>query len=109
MNPIQTRYRNKKFVKERINLDGHGYDHCEFSECLIVLEKGETEIRDCRIKKCQILLIGQALQIAKVLQVFLGDKPLRVFDFAEPGIFGERKKGSHAHEHEGHGKDPEEP
>jgi len=108
MNPIQTRYRNKKFAKERITLDGHGYDHCEFSECLIVLEKGETEIKDCRIQKCQILLVGQALQIAKILQIFLGDKPLRVFDFAEPGIFGERKKGTPVHGQEDPGKDGKE-
>ncbi len=109
MNPIQTRYRNKKFVKERIHLDGHAYENCEFGECLIVLEKGETEIQGCQFKKCQILLIGQALQIAKILQIFIGDKPLRVLDFAEPGIFGERKRAPHVHGRAGHGKEKEEP
>jgi hypothetical protein len=93
MNPIPTRYKNKKFVKERIRLDGQAYENCEFHECMIVIEKGETVVKDCRAHKCQLLLLGPALQIAKILQTFLGDNPLRVLDFAEPGIFAE-KKGS---------------
>jgi hypothetical protein len=31
------------------------------------------------------------LRIAKILQLFIGDKPLKVLDFAEPGVFGERQ------------------
>lgn len=94
MSSIRTRYKNKKFVRERIHLDGNAYENCEFQECLIVLEKGQTEIKGCRVHKCQFLLLEPALQIAKVLQTFLGDKPLRVLDFSEPGIYGERKKQS---------------
>lgn len=90
MSPIQTRYKNKKFVKERIELDGRGYENCEFEGCLIVLEKGETEIKGCIFNRCRLMLLGQALQIAKILQLFIGDKPLKVLDFAEPGIFGEK-------------------
>ena len=97
MNPIPTRYKNKKFVRERIHLDGHTYENCEFHECMIVIEKGETVVKGCRAHKCRLLLLGPALQVAKILQTFLGDKPLRVLDFAEPGIFAE-KKGSHSHE-----------
>jgi len=88
---IQTRYKNKKFVRERIQLDGNAYENCEFQECLIVLEKGETEIKSCRVHKCQFLLLEPALQIARVLQTFLGDKPLRVLDFSEPEIYGKEK------------------
>jgi hypothetical protein len=91
---IVTRYKNKKFVKERVELDGHAYDHCTFVECLIVLEKGETEIKDCVFQKSRLMLLGQALQIAKILQNFIGEKPLRVLDFAEPGIFGISKKST---------------
>jgi hypothetical protein len=40
---------------------------------------------------------GQALQIAKILQKFTGRKPLKVLDFAEPGIF--EKKAAHHREH----------
>ena len=88
MSAIQTRYKNKKFVKRRIELDGHSYEHCDFDECLIVLEKGETELKSCTFQGCRLMLLGQALHIAKILQIFIGDKPLKVLDFAEPGIFG---------------------
>ena len=91
MSPIQTRYKNKKFVKERVELDGHAYENCEFEGCLIVLERGETEIKGSTFNHCRLMLLGQALHIAKILQLFIGDKPLKVLDFAEPGIFGERK------------------
>src|SRR5208337_4788479 len=91
MNLIQTRYKNKKFVKKRVELDGNAYENCEFEGCLIVLERGETEIKGSTFNHCRLMLLGQALHIAKILQLFIGDKPLKVLDFAEPGIFGERK------------------
>ena len=90
MSPIQTRYKNKKFVKERVELDGQAYENCEFEGCLIVLEKGETEIKGCTFNNCRLMLHGQALRIAKLLQLFIGDRPLKVLDFGEPGIFGEK-------------------
>ncbi|MBM4333642.1 MAG: hypothetical protein FJ117_20900 [Deltaproteobacteria bacterium] len=92
MSGIVTRYKNKKFVKERVELDSHAYDNCTFVECLIVLEKGETEIKNCVFQKSRLMLLGQALQIARVLKDFIGEKPLKVLDFAEPGIFGEQRK-----------------
>ncbi|MGB9700003.1 MAG: hypothetical protein ACPL5I_11505 [Thermodesulfobacteriota bacterium] len=87
MSTVFTRYKNKKFVKDRVELDGHAYENCTFVECLIVLEKGETEIKNCVFERSRLMLRGQALQIAKILQNFIGDKPLKVLDFAEPGIF----------------------
>jgi hypothetical protein len=91
MSTFQTRYKNKKFVKERVELDGHSYQHCDFEGCLIILEKGQTEINHCTFQGCRLMLVGQALRIAKILQIFIGEKPLRVLDFAEPGIFGEKR------------------
>ena len=91
MSSFTTRYKNKKFVKERIELDGHAYENCEFEDCMIVLEKGETAIKGCKFNHCRLVLLGQALRIAKVLSLFTGGKPLKVLDFAEPGIFGEKK------------------
>jgi len=91
LSTFQTRYKNKKFIKEKVELDGHSYQHCIFEGCLIVLERGETEIENCTFKNCRLMLYGQALRIAKILQIFIGQKPLRVLDFAEPGIFGESK------------------
>jgi len=88
LSAIQTRYKNKKFVKKRIELDGNSYEHCDFEGCLIVLEKGETELKSCTFQGCRLMLLGQALRLAKILQIFIGDKPLKVLDFAEPGIWG---------------------
>ncbi|MGQ9694664.1 MAG: hypothetical protein ACUVWV_07955 [Thermodesulfobacteriota bacterium] len=87
MNTVFTRYKNKKFIKERVELDGKAFENCTFGECLIVLEKGETEIKNCVFERSRLMLRGQALQIAKILQNFIGEKPLKVLDFAEPGIF----------------------
>jgi len=96
---FHTLYKNKKFVKERVELDGHSYQHCEFEGCLIVLEKGETELEGCTFRDCRLMLLGQALRIAKILQLFIGEKPLRVLDFAEPGIFGQKNLSTeHAEE-----------
>jgi hypothetical protein len=83
---FQINYKNKKFTKERIELDGHSYTRCEFEGCLIILEKGETEIEECKFNHCRLMLQGQALRIAKILQLFIGGKPLRVLDFADPGF-----------------------
>jgi hypothetical protein len=58
---------------------------------MIVLEKGETEIKECKFNHCRLVLLGQALRIANILQLFIGGKPLKVLDFAEPGVFGEKK------------------
>jgi hypothetical protein len=91
MSTFQTRYKNKRFVKERVELDGHSYQHCDFEGCLIILEKGQTEINHCTFQGCRLMLLGQALRIAKILQIFIGEKPLRVLDFAEPGILGEKR------------------
>jgi hypothetical protein len=90
MNTVFTRYKNKTFIKERIELDGHAYEHCTFEACLIVLASGETELHGCVFNNCKLMLLGQALQIAKILQNFVGNKPLKVLDFAEPGIFGKK-------------------
>jgi len=87
---FQTKYKNKKFVKERVELDGHSYQSCAFEGCLIALEKGETEISGCTFHNCRLMLLGQALRIAKILQIFIGERPLKVLDFAEPGIFGQK-------------------
>ena len=91
MSSFTTRYKNKKFVKERIELDGNAYENCAFEGCMIVLEKGETDIRGCKFNRCRLVLLGQALRIAKILSLFIGGKPLKVLDFAEPGIFEEKK------------------
>jgi len=58
VNKFLTREKNKRFVRERLELDGHAYEHCAFEECPLLLEKGETEPRDCAFNHCQIVLLG---------------------------------------------------
>ncbi len=89
MSGFKINYKNKKFTKERIELDGHSYSHCIFEGCLVILQKGETQIEDCRFNNCRLMLLGEALRIAKILQLFIGEKPLKVLDFDEPD-FGKK-------------------
>ncbi len=91
MSSFTTRYKNKKFIKERVELDGHAYENCEFEGCMIVLDRGETEVKSCKFNHCRLVLLGQSLRIAKILSLFTAGKPLKVMDFAEPGIYGEKK------------------
>jgi hypothetical protein len=84
------RLKNRKVTQARIDLGGHGYDPCPFAGGLITLEKGETEIQGCTFNNCKLMLVGLALRISKGLQNFIGSKPLKVMDFADPGIYGKR-------------------
>jgi hypothetical protein len=38
-----------KYSNKRLELDGKAFIHCEFEDCLPILEKGETEISGCSI------------------------------------------------------------
>ncbi len=84
MSHFQTKYKNKKFVKERIELDGHAYKNCAFEECLIVLEKGETDVSGCTFKNCKLMLKGNAYTVGKIIKLFTGKSPLKVLDMEEP-------------------------
>jgi hypothetical protein len=88
-----TRYRNAAFTKERIELDGKYFENCEFKDCLIVLERGETAIRGSSFLNCKLLLRGNAYTIGKIIKLFTGKSPLKVLDFDEP-LFEEDRKGT---------------
>jgi hypothetical protein len=93
MEDYKTRYKNAVFTKERIELDGKYFENCEFKDCLIVLERGETGIRESRFLNCKLLLRGNAYTIGKIIKLFTGKSPLKVLDFDEP-LFEEDRKGS---------------
>ncbi len=84
-------YKNKEFKGERIELDGKEFSRCEFRDCLIVLERGETQIRDCKFYNCKLMLRGNAYIIAKIITSVVGNKPLKVLDIDEP-LFLERSR-----------------
>jgi len=80
----QTRYRNTKFSNQKVEIDGKSFLNCEFENCMIVLERGETELSGCRFKNCQLLLRGYAYTIGKIINLFSGKGPMKVVDFQEP-------------------------
>jgi len=78
------RYKNKKFSNEKVELDGKSFIHCEFENCIIVLETGETDVSRCSFKNCHLMLKGNAYTIGKIIKLFTGKSPLKVLDFDEP-------------------------
>lgn len=93
----KTRYKNTRFSNQKVELDGKSFDYCEFKDCMIVLERGETEISGCRFKNCRLLLRGNAYTIGKIINLFSGKSPMKVVDFQEP-LF--EKDSSDLHETE---------
>ena len=95
MSEYRVRYKSKKFSNEKVELDGQSFTDCEFENCMIVLERGETNISRCTFKHCQLLLRGNAYKIGKIIKLFSRESPLKVLDFDEP-LFekapGEEKK-----------------
>ncbi len=87
MEGYKVQYKNSTFSGERIELDGKYFNHCQFKDCIIVLEKGETNIADCRFKNCKLLLRGNAYTVGRIIKLFTGKSPLKVLDLDEP-LFG---------------------
>ncbi|MBW2341385.1 MAG: hypothetical protein JRF50_13760 [Deltaproteobacteria bacterium] len=84
MGGFKIQYKNATFSKEKIELDGKSFSHCAFKDCIIVLEKGETNITGCRIENCKLLLRGNAYTVGKIIKLFTGKSPLKVLDLEEP-------------------------
>jgi len=80
----KTRYKNTRFSNQKVELDGKSFDRCEFENCMIVVETGDTEISGCRFKNCRLMLRGNAYTIGKIIHVFSGKGPMKVVDFQEP-------------------------
>jgi hypothetical protein len=84
MDDYKVRYRNAKFSNEKIELDRKTFIHCEFENCIIILEKGETEVSGCSFKNCKLMLKGNAYTVGKIIKLFTGKSPLKVLDMEEP-------------------------
>ena len=92
MGDYKTCYKNTTFTKQKIELDGKYFDKCQFKDCLIILERGETDIRGSSFFNCKLLLRGNAYTIGKIIKLFTGKSPLKVLDFDEP-LFEEDTRG----------------
>jgi len=84
MMDFKTRYKNSRFSNQKVEIDGKSFLNCEFENCMIVLERGETEISGSRFKNCRLLLRGNAYTIGKIINLFSGKGPMKVVDFQEP-------------------------
>jgi hypothetical protein len=84
MTDFKTRYKNSRFSNQKVEIDGKSFLNCEFENCMIVLERGETEISGSRFKNCRLLLRGNAYTIGKIINLFSGKGPMKVVDFQEP-------------------------
>jgi hypothetical protein len=78
------RFKNKKFKQERIGLDGKEFEWCEFKDCLIVLQKGDTVLERCSFDDCRLMLQGNAYTVGKIIKLFTPQGPLKVLDLKEP-------------------------
>jgi hypothetical protein len=84
MGGYKVRYKNGKFSNQKVELDGKCFIHCEFQDCIIILETGETEVSGCTFKNCKLMLKGNAYTVGKIIKLFTGKSPLRVLDMEEP-------------------------
>lgn len=84
MGDYTVRYKNSKFSHQKIEVDGKSYNNCEFENCIIVLEKGETDLSGCKFKDCKLMLRGNAYTIGKIIRLFTGKSPLKMLDFDDP-------------------------
>jgi len=84
MENFKVRYKHSKFSNEKVELDWKAFVHCEFENCIIILERGETEVSGCSFKNCKLMLRGNAYTVGKIIKLFTGKNPLKVLDMEEP-------------------------
>ncbi|HUL36924.1 MAG TPA: hypothetical protein VLW47_04510 [Thermodesulfobacteriota bacterium] len=92
MENYKVRYKNTKFSNQKVEMDGKTFIDCEFENCIIILERGETEVSRCSFKNCKLMLKGNAYTVGRIIKLFTGKSPLKVVDMEEP-LF---EKGEHA-------------
>jgi hypothetical protein len=80
-------FKNKTFSNEKVELDGKQFDSCDFKNCMVILERGETRLSNCRVDHCQLMLKGNAYTIGQILSLFAKDRPLKVGEFDGTGSF----------------------
>ena len=84
MPDYKVRYKNSRFSNQKVELDGQSFIRCEFENCMVILERGETEVSGCSFKNCKLMLKGNAYTVGKIIKLFTGKSPLKVLDMEEP-------------------------
>lgn len=80
-------YKNKTFSGEKVELDDKAFENCTFKDCMVIVDKGETRLSNCRIENCRLLLKGNAYTIGQIITLFTKGSPLKVAEFDETGSF----------------------
>jgi hypothetical protein len=96
MGDYKVRYKNAKFSDQKVELDGKSFIHCEFESCLIILERGETEISGSSFKNCKLMLKGNAYTVGRIIKFFTGKSPLKVLDMEESLFEGADIRSKHS-------------
>ena len=84
MNSYRANYKNNIFRNEKMEVDGKSFHQCAFKNCLIIVEKGDTDLSGCRFDNCKLMLRGNAYTVGKLIKLFTGKSPLKVLDIEEP-------------------------
>jgi hypothetical protein len=84
MGEYKVRYKNTKLSNQKVELDEKTFIHCDFENCIFILERGETEVSGCTFKNCKLMLRGNAYTVGKIITLFTGKSPLKVLDMEEP-------------------------
>jgi len=84
MENYKVRFKNSKFFRQKIEVDGKSFHHCEFKDCIIILEKGETDLAGSRFENCKLMLKENAYTVGKIIKLFTGKSPLKVLNLDEP-------------------------
>jgi len=84
MEGYKVQYKNATFTGQKIELDGKYFKHCQFKDCIIVLESGDTRIVGSNFENCKLLLRGNAYTVGKIIKLFTKKSPLKVLDLDEP-------------------------
>ncbi len=80
-------YKNRTFQNEKVDLDGTRFENCEFKNCLVIVENGETRLINCRVDNCKLVLKGNAYTVGQIISLFTKGRPLKVAEFDETGSF----------------------
>ena len=81
MGEYKVRYNNSKFSDQRIEIDGKSYNNCEFENCIIIVEKGETDLGGFRFKDCKLMLRGNAYTVGGDNKALYRQKPIDSIGF----------------------------
>jgi hypothetical protein len=84
MSDYSVNYNNATFHREKIEVDGKSFRNCMFEHCIVIVEKGNTDLTGCRFNDCKLMLRGNAYTVGRLIKLFTGSSPLKVLDFDEP-------------------------